>query len=152
MPLKRPKHYEPTRDQIQHAVYLLRDPEPAPTGRPAQCKTSRQLKSPEIWKVAAEDYGKTGKEFDVRASRPMLISKSKRNLLPVLNSAGKNVGALKLYGSYSGTPGYNRHYLGSGSGDSAMSLMKKAGSEWVYIRDGNNCFLVNAPRRTGKMR
>lgn len=141
------RKHKPTKSNYRQAVRLLVNPEPPKPPKPSVCSTSRELQGSELWKTNAEDYN----NGDPRGDRPLLISKSRSSQIDILAPSGKKIGCAKYYGPY-GTSGLYRHYVGSCSRDSGVSLMDKAGSEWVFLKDRSNCLLVNAIRRKGYFR
>lgn len=146
-PLQR--NFFPSGTQFRWAVRVLYfPPDPKPTLIPRQCKTSRELKAPELWKPAAEDYG----NGDPRGSKGLLIHSSGLGEIPILTAGGTRAGHLKYFGRYDGTPGMNRFYLGTGSGQQNMTLVREHNTEWFYLRVGPECLLVNVLRRSGYFR
>jgi len=137
-----------TQDNIRQVSALLHPEEPKLIGKPPQCKKVRELKDKELWKTNSEDYN----NGDKRGNKPLLISKYKNNRMDILDVRGNRVGCLQYYGPFSDGGGYYRHYAGSCSGDSAISLKGKAGSEWVFVNTGKECLMVNAIRRKGYFR
>lgn len=142
-PSKR-KHKASKTDLIQ-AMRLLK-PEWPKAQPPGTCQNTRDLKDRELLKTNAEDYG----NGDARGNKPLFISKSKSQRMKILSPNGKEIGCTSYYGPYEA--GYNRHYVGSCSGDSGVSLMDKANHEWVFVKDGNTCVRVNSIRRKGYYR
>lgn len=137
-PLKRTAKV--TRDNMKHVTRLLKPEHPKPT---TNCK---DIKRPNLWKTNSEDYNTS----DPREDRPLFISKKKVNRYRITREDGTVVGCARYYGPYSG--GGYRHYVGDCSGDSGVTLMNKAGCEWVYLRGGGECFITNAIRRKGYVR
>lgn len=136
---------KPSAEDIQQAVRLLMPEFPKPA-KPAQCATVREVKAPELHKTNSEDYNGP----DPRGNRPLLISKKRYNTLDVLAPSGAKIGCAKYYGGF--PPNLFRHYVGSCSGDSGVSLMNKARNEWIFYKAGRECILVNSIRRTGSFR
>lgn len=137
--------------QFQMAQKILEREEVSPIKVPSSCKKVRSLKERELWKIAAEDYN----NGDTRGNKPLFISKINKKM-SLISQSGKVVGCLNcpLSGGcrYSGDKGYYRYYAGSCSGTTGLDLLNKAGSEWIYIQNGNECILTNAIRRKGYYR
>lgn len=140
------RKFWPSRTDIQQMVRVLQPQSSPPSARPARCKSARNLKELELWKTNAEDYGGS----DPRGNRPLLISKSRTARLELVAPDNRVIGCAKYFGAFE--KGYHRHYVGSCSGDSPISLMEKARSEWLYVKDGAACTRVNAIRRKGYFR
>lgn len=145
---------KPSADLFRQA-YLTMQPEQPKPPAPAQCKTVRDIKAPEITKPNAEAYcnGQPGVN-DPRGNRPLLILKKsapRGTRLNVLASNGKTVGCFKAYGPYQA--GLTRWYMGDCSGQSAAQLYDALGSEWGYLDLGSgNCLRFNSIRRQGVYR
>lgn len=138
---------DPSRDQIRHAIRVIYNP---PERKPLTLVP--ELKRPELWKVMAEDYKKPG---DRRGSKPMFITKVKQDRIVIRHATtGKSVGYLGYYGTFSGTPGTHRYYIGKphGSGETALSLCERIGTEWVVLDIKGGKKLVNLLRRSGYFR
>lgn len=145
-------------NELQQAQYLLTHSiQPVPSFK--VCPRIRVLKSPEVWKTRSEDYN--GK--DVRENKSVLIVKGIfSNGFVIYSSAGKQIGCLKYYGSYSGLKGYYRYYIGNCSGQNPMQLLADASGgqqfiqsspqEWVCLKNGNTQFAISAVRRSGTPR
>lgn len=137
--------------QFKMAQEVLDREETGAIGVPSQCKKVRSLKERELWKVSAEDYNNN----DSRGNKPLFISKINKKM-DLISHSGKVIGCLNcpLSGGcrYSGDKGYYRYYSGSCGGNSGLDLLNKAGSEWIYIKNGNECILTNAIRRKGYYR
>lgn len=129
-------------------LQLLHTPLGAKPAAPAQCKYIHNLAAPEIYKPHAEDYGAAG---DNRSNRPMFILKTKTKNMQILSPSGIEVGCTKYYGSYTNTS-LSRHYVGSCSGDDALSLYNKIQGEWGFLKDGSTCTPVAILRRMGVYR
>lgn len=138
---------KPSAELFKQAYLVLQEPE-AKAEAPASCESTRDVTSDEIWKTNAESYCND----DVRGNKPLYISKLKGTKYPIISKTGTEIACIKLYGPYSGKPGYNRHYIGSCSGDSPVQLYNKAGGEWAFIKNGKTCIRVNAIRRLGSYR
>lgn len=138
-----------TDDQWRTRLYLRRN---LIGSKPPKIDGANIFKGKELWKTFAEDY----KNGDKRGSKPMTITKSKADKLRVLSiETGKLIGYLKFYGSFDGynEKGWYRHYLGSGSGETALDLlMKNNGHEWVIVTDGRTKWIGNIIRRNGYYR
>lgn len=140
----------PSRDDIAQKVAVLQPQQATPANRPAACKTARKLQGRELWKTNAEDYG-TGLD-DGRGNKGLLISQMRQpTTLDIIAPDGRKVGCAKYYGPFT-EKGYHRHYVGSCSRETPIALMRKARSEWIYVKNGNNCIRVNAIRRKGYYR
>lgn len=139
-PLKR--KWKATRDNMIQVRRLLQpeDPKPNVVG----CK---DIVKPNLWKTNAEDYGINA---DKRGDNPLFISQKQISRYDVTDISGHSIGCAKFYGSYGG--GGYRYYIGSCSGDSAVTLMNKAKSEWVLLKAPGQCFLTNSIRRKGYYR
>lgn len=124
----------------------LMQPVTPETPWPAVCKVRRDIKSPEILKSAAEDYD----NGDVRANKMVFLTKFSGSQFDIINSSGRKVACLKRYNP--SLDGLNRYYLGSCSSLNNLNVMDKAGSEWIYFRNGNTCYRGNAIRRLGVYR
>lgn len=138
------------RADVRQMVAVLQPITPKPTGIPPGCKTVRELQGKELWKTNAEDYGVSSK--DPRGNKPLLISKipPKNKRLSIISPSGKEIGCATYFDTYLPYgPGWERDYVGSCSKDTPVSLMKKAGGEWIFIKHGTECLMVNAIRRTG---
>ena len=139
----------PTDDQLQTRLYLRRN---RIGTKPPKITGANPCKGKELWKTFAEDY----KTKDPRGSKPMFISKSKADKIKAISiETGKQIGFLKFYGSFDGynEKGWFRHYLGSGSGETALQLLQKNnGKEWIIITDGRTKWIVNIIRRNGYYR
>lgn len=138
---------KPSAELFKQAYLLLQEPE-AKVEAPSVCESTRDVTSDEIWKTNAESYCND----DVRGNKPLYISKLKGSRYPIISKTGTEIACIKLYGSYSGKPGYNRHYVGSCSGESPTKLYEEAGGEWAFIRDSKRCIRVNTIRRLGSFR
>jgi hypothetical protein len=105
-----------------------------------------EVAAPEIFKTNAEEE----ENGNPRGNRPVYLSKIKVPRWSILSPDGREIGCATHYGE----PYRNlhRHYVGNCSGDTPISLMNKAKSEWIYLRMGNRCVLVNAIRRKGSYR
>lgn len=135
------RRWQATRDNLKQVTRLLRPEELKPD---SPCI---EVIKPNLWKSNAEDYGENP---DGRGDRPLFISKIKTSRFVINRSDGSTVGCARYYGPYSG--GGYRYYVGSCSGDSGVTLMNKARSEWVILRGGGRCFLSNTIRRKGYYR
>lgn len=139
----------PTDDQFRTRLYLRRN---GIGTKPPKITGANPCKGKELWKTFAEDY----KTKDPRGSKPMFISKSKADKIKAISiETGKQIGFLKFYGSFDGynEKGWFRHYLGSGSGETALQLLQKNnGKEWIIITDGRTKWIVNIIRRNGYYR
>lgn len=137
-PSQRKRGWFASIDDIKYCNKWLRTPEPVP---PVSIPL---IQAPEILKPYAEYYSE---HDDVREKKPMYISKTKVIGFDILTVGGTKVASAKRFaGDYHGMA---RYYVGSGSGDSSVSLMKKLGSEWSIWKSGNKKFLVNILRRQG---
>lgn len=146
-PQKRPKANRINKnDFIQ--MQLMQEPLVPMPPPPLVCKTIKRLTDLELWKNHSEDYGAAN---DSRGNKPLLIYKKRRSILDVYSPAGKKISCLKYYNPYS-VKGYYRHYMGSCSGDDALTLYNKAGGEWAFIKDGDSCIAVTTIRRLGYYR
>lgn len=138
----RKRKYKVTRDNMIQVRRLLEPQEAKP--QVAECK---DIKSPELWKSNAEDYGIN---VDNRGNRPLFISRTKSSKIDIHKRSGERIGCAKYYGPFDS--GLSRYYVGSCSGDSGVTLMDKAQSEWVLLKTGNKCWLSNTIRRKGYFR
>ena len=121
------------------------EPMPKP---PAVCKGIKKFTGRDLLKTHGEDYGENG---DARSNKPLLITRNGPGNLDVYNAANKKIGCFKYYGPYVDR-GYNRHYMGSCSGDDAYTLYIKAKSEWAFVKEGNLCRPITVMRRMGYFR
>ncbi len=136
-----------TRDEVQQAVYTLNNTCPA-VPKFSACPAARELNPNEIWKVRSEDYN----GHDPRENKAVLIVKARVSKFVIITPAGKLIGYLRYYGPYSALPGYYRYYIGTGSNQTPMQLLKAAGGEWVCLKSGNIQYAVSAVRRSGNFR
>lgn len=130
-----------TRDNMQQITRLLKPVEGIPQS--SMCPTPARIKDPELWKTNSEDYA----NGDVRGDRPLFITKKKVDSYSLHSMSGTKIGCTGSGSPYSG--GGFRHYVGSCSGDSAVTLMNKSGSEWGLAKGGGSCYLVNFLRKQG---
>lgn len=137
----------PTINLFKQAYMLLQKPEDKKEP-PSICKTVRDVSNEEIWKTNAESYC----DDDPRGNKPLFITKLNKQKYPIISSNGTEIACISLYGSYAAKTGYNRYYMGSCSGDTPISLYKKAGSEWAFINDSSRCIRINTIRRLGNFR
>lgn len=141
-PLKRVDF--PDRATIRHAVAVLRKGDPRPSIRGCS-----PIRKPELFKVRAEYYGK-GSD-DGRGNKGLFISaRNVGSRISVTTLAGKEVGFLRYYGPFEG--GGFRYYLGRGSGETPVQLMRELGSEWGLLKWKGGCRVFNAIRREGYYR
>lgn len=130
------------RDLIRQAVRVMRAPQPRPE---VACPV---IKAPDLFKTNAEAYGK-GKD-DGRGNKGLWIHAKKYPKVQIETLAGRTVGCLAYYGTFSG--GGFRHYVGSCSRQNPTDLMDALGSEWGILRAGGRCWLFNSIRRLGSFR
>lgn len=142
----------PTEDHFKQAYQTLIQPEDNIPPAPGICKTIRKLQGKEIYKPNAEKYcNGQSNEGDVRGDKPLLIIGKKGDKAKVYNSAGKEVGCFKYYGTFEG--GLHRWYMGNCSGEKPYELYKELGNEWGFVHfGGGNCLLFNSIRRGGVYR
>jgi hypothetical protein len=124
----------------------LMEPVTPQTPWPSVCRNRREIKSPEVLKSNAEDYA----NGDPRANKLVFLTKFSGSQFDIINSAGRKVACLKRYSP--SLDGLNRYYLGSCSPLNNIEVMDKAGSEWVFFRNGSTCYRGNAIRRLGTWR
>ena len=143
----------PKKRTCKPPVWLFRQahattkPAPPLPPKPSRCGSVRDLKDRELWKTNAESYC----NGDKRGNRPLFISQYKDRTLDILDSTGRKIAFMRYYGRFEG--GYQRHYLGTGSGENPYKLLKKAkGNEHLFIKRGSECIRVNAIRRLGYFR
>jgi hypothetical protein len=141
----------PSQDQFNLMTRLWHKEPQAPHGKPSSCRSVAPVQSPRLWKTSADDHG-TGNKRD---NKPIWITKNAwPGGIQILGANGGPIGHMRYAGPYQG--GGFRYYLGEGSGQSAFQLGQdaetKAGSEWAYINEAGNCFLINAYRRAGSFR
>lgn len=132
-----------TADNVRQVARLLLPEESMP--RQGPCPGALP-KSPELFKTNAEDYN----NGDPRGDKGLLISKRRVPKFDILTADGRKLGCVKYYGTY--PPNLYRHYIGSCSKEAPVELMREARSEWVYLKGGGTCYLVNAIRRKGYFR
>jgi len=131
-----------TRLDIQTVSKLMA---PVPP-KPALSGNLKEVKSPLIWKTAAEDYN----NGDSRANKIVFLTKEKVSQFDLISQSGKKIGCLKRFDP--AFEGLNRYYLGSCSKINNLQLMDLAGSEWLFAKSGKHHYLVNAIRRLGRFR
>lgn len=136
------RKWQVTRDNMIQVRRLLQPEESKPVV--AGCK---DIAKPNLWKSNSEDYGTNP---DGRGDRPLFISSKKINQYQITDIGGSTVGCASYFGNFDG--GGYRYYAGSCSGNSAITLMDKAKSEWVLLKGGGQCFLSNTIRRKGYFR
>lgn len=140
-PMKR--KWQVTRDNMIQVRRLLQRQEPKP-----DTPGCAEIKRPNLYKSNSEDYGVNA---DGRGDRPLLIVQQKLlNGFKLMSLKGPQIGCAKYYGPFDG--GGYRYYVGNCSGDSGVTLMNKADSEWLRAVNGNRCFLINSIRRKGYYR
>ncbi len=142
--------------QYQMAHKIFTTEEDAYPIAPRVCRRVRRFHSPEINKPTAERYcNGQPNSGDIRGNKNLLIIKKagqKGNTMAILASSNKQVGCVKLYGSYS-TPGTYRWYEGDCSGLNPWELYNALGNEWGFVNMGNgDCLMFNSLRREGVYR
>lgn len=154
-----------SKDELLQAQRLLHPQETKPTGKPPQCESVRAVGDPpkgwnpkkkqpnpnakELWKTNGEDKD----NGDVRANKPVFISRYNLPTIDLINSRGNKVAYLRYFGTYPPAGnGFHRHYLGTGSNLTPVALMDKNRGEWLWLDLKKECVLVNAIRRKGYYR
>lgn len=136
----------PSKDDFLQVFKLLQPEEKAPSRPPGVCRKVRKFEGIELSKTNADDHG-TG---DVRDNKPVYLLKNRTNRMSLIDVTGKTIGCTINQGEY--TPnkkrtGIYRHYEGLCSKLTPIGLMQRARSEWLYIKDGSTCLMLNAIRR-----
>ncbi|GEM_PF-1832259 len=140
------RKHKASRDDIRQVQALLRPEPPKPATAPRGCERAAEITAPEIFKTNAEEQ----ENGDPRGNRSLYLSKIQAPRWTILSPDGRQIGCAAHYdGKYNNL---HRHYVGSCSGDSPISLMEKAKSEWIYLKAGDRCVLANAIRRKGSYR
>lgn len=145
-PSKRPALL--TAQDIQQINALMQQQPPAPPA-PAVCKKVIDLKKPQLLKSNSEDYG----QGNPRDDKPVLLVTAKyKNGLGVLSPLGQKVACASNVHNLPPLGNLNRYYLGECSNKANIRVLKEAGSEYVFYRNGNICYRGNAIRRVGYSR
>lgn len=137
-----------SKDDILQINALMKPVEPIPT-QPKSCKVLIKIIKPELLKSNAEDYA-NGQPRDNRAV--LLIKKKYQNGFAVISPSDKKIACASNIHNLPPLGNLNRYYLGECSNKSNWRVFKDAGSEWVFYKNGSNCFLGNAIRRLGYFR
>lgn len=137
----------PTRADIRHQVRMLAPADPMPVVPGCQ-----PIKAPELFKTRAEYYGKG--HDDGRGNKGLFISKTRMSKVKITTLKGKEVGYLGYYGTFSGTPGTYRHYIGGGrgSGQKPVRLRRLLGGDWGLLKGGGKCWIFSPIHRQGYFR
>lgn len=143
-PRDRPLSNRLGKKDLKH-MQLIKKPISQIPPAPALCNSIKHFSGKDLYKTHAEDYGAGN---DGKGNNPLLITKNGPGDLNVYNPNGKKIGCFRYYGSYT-DPGYNRHYMGSCSGDHAVDLYKKANSDWAFVKEGNACRPISILHRMG---
>lgn len=117
----------------------ITDDQPTTSPTPTFKCNFKPLKSPNIFKVLAEDYPNVK---DSRSNLPVAIIPFKPNVaVAVVGVKGHSIAGLTYFGRYQGS--LNRYYSGTGTRLSGYEMQKKAlnlnGSPWTYLKQGNQC-------------
>lgn len=134
------------KDDIIHINRLFEPVQEVPSS-PKVCSKTMNLSGQEIGKPRSEDYGE--KATDRRSATPLLIAKVKVSKFNIYSTTNRIVACAKYFGPFNGL---NRYYVGSCSGDNAVTLMDKLGNEWGFWEDNHKCYLYNSIRRSGIMK
>lgn len=137
-----------TKDDMLQINALMKPMAPIPPA-PSICKKVIKLTPSNTLKSNSEDYN----QGNPRDNKPVLLIKQKyQNGFGVLSPTGKKVACASNRYNLPPFENLNRYYLGECANKSNPKVLKEAGNEWVFYRNGGICYLGNAVRRLGTHR
>lgn len=135
-----------TKDDMKQINALMKPVAPIPPA-PKACKKVIKIQGPETLKSNSEDYA----QGNPRDNKPVLLIKARySNGFGILAPNGQKVGCAASYSPPLGN--LNRYYVGICSNKSNTEILRQAGNEWVFYKNGGTCYEANAIRRLGTFR